>query len=106
RDSRTRRGGMTTTLHVRGSIVALLQRGDRDAARYGEVDHGPSIEGVLHEVAPDGRRCDASLVVVAERSSRVVSHPHARDQVGGVADEPGATVVVRRPRLARHGPSL
>ncbi len=70
------------------------------AWRCFEGCHGFAVERAGHERVPDLTRAGDAEDVLHGRVVRV-AHPHAGDQVGGVADDPRVAVLVGRARLDR-----
>ena len=59
--------------------------------------------GGLHEIVEDVRR-QAAAGRLVHRRIVVIADPHAADQIGGEADEPGVVEILRRAGLAGGGP--
>ena len=81
-----------------GSTRAKLTFG-----RDREVAHRRARVRLLHELDPDRDRDAAAGDLVADRRRVIAADPHARDEIGGEADEPDVAVVRRRAGLAGGG---
>src|SRR5438094_1875389 len=72
-----------------------------DVVGDGERPRRAGAGGGTHEVDPDGKR--PLRTGETRRRTVVEADPHARDDLGREADEPGVARVVRRSRLAGRG---
>ena len=90
-------------LHRSSQAGVQIHRLLHDPGRPGEIRHRLSVGGFTQDLVPDRQRHTRAALPAADRLDLVESDPHAADQVGSEADEPGITVSVGGPGLAGDG---
>src|SRR5258705_1117058 len=70
--------------------------------RFERVRRQP-LRGAAHEIRPDWKRDSCARTAFPDACRLVVAHPHASDDRGVEADEPGIVIVVGGSRLAADG---